>query len=58
MRQQAQAHGMPSLVELVEIEGIGHLFGPFCREGRLVQRVFWSLFSATVDEESAVTTCQ
>jgi poly(3-hydroxybutyrate) depolymerase len=58
MRQQAQAHGMPSLVELVEIEGIGHLFGPFCREGRLVQRVFWSLFGATVDEENAVTTCQ
>lgn len=58
MRKQAQAHGMPSLVELVEIEGVGHLFGPFCREGRLVQRVFWSLFGATVDEESAITTCQ
>lgn len=58
MRKQAQAHGMPSLVELVEIEGISHLFGPFCREGRLVQRVFWSLFGATVDEESAITTCQ
>jgi poly(3-hydroxybutyrate) depolymerase len=58
MRKQAQAHGMPSLVELVEVEGIGHFFGPFFREGRLVQRVFWSLFGATVDEESAITTCQ
>ena len=58
MRKQAQAHGMPSVVELIEIDGIGHLFGPFCREGRLVQRVFWSLFGATVDEESAATTRQ
>jgi pimeloyl-ACP methyl ester carboxylesterase len=58
MRKQAQAHDMPSMVELVEIEGISHLFGPFCREGRLVQRVFWSLFGATVDEESMTSTCQ
>ena len=58
MRKQAQAHGMPSMVELIEIEGIGHQFGPFCREGRLVQRVFWSLFGATVDADSTNTICQ
>ncbi len=53
MRAQAQAHAMPSMIELIEIDGVGHHFGPLCREGRLVQRVFWSLFGATVDEESA-----
>ena len=58
MHKQAQAHGMPSLVDLIEIEGTGHLFGPLCREGRLIQRVFWSLFGATVDEESTTTICQ
>ncbi len=52
MRAQAQAHAMPSMIELIEIEGVGHHFGPLCRDGRLVQRVFWSLFSTTVDEES------
>jgi hypothetical protein len=46
---------MPSMIELIEIEGVGHHFGPLCREGRLVQRVFWSLFGATVDEESVST---
>ena len=55
MRSQAQAHAMPSLIELNEIEGVSHHFGPLCREGRLVQRVFWSLFGATIDEESATT---
>ena len=58
MHTQAQAHGMPSLVELIEIEGTGRLFGPLCRKGRLIQRVFWSLLGATVDEESTTTTCQ
>lgn len=58
MRVQAQAHAMPSMVELIEIEGVGHLFGPLCREGRLVQQVFWSLFGATVEEESATSTQQ
>jgi pimeloyl-ACP methyl ester carboxylesterase len=58
MHAQAQAHAMPSLVEHVEIEGIGHLFGPLCREGRLVQKVFWSLFGATIDEESVNNTRQ
>jgi pimeloyl-ACP methyl ester carboxylesterase len=55
MRAQAQAHAMPPMIELIEIEGVGHHFGPLCREGRLVQRVFWSLFGATVDEDSATT---
>ena len=58
MRAQAQAHAMPSMLEYIEIEGIGHLFGPLCREGRLVQKVFWSLFGATIDEESASNTRQ
>jgi hypothetical protein len=55
IRAQAQVHAMPPMIELIEIEGVGHHFGPLCREGRLVQRVFWSLFGATVDEESVST---
>jgi len=58
MKAQAHAHAMPSMIDLIEIDGVDHHFGPLCREGRLVQRVFWSLFGATVDEQSAITTCQ
>lgn len=55
MKAQAQAHAMPSMIELNEIDGVDHHFGPLCREGRLIQRVFWSLFGATVDEENTST---
>ena len=58
MQAQAQAHAIPSMVELIEIDGLGHLFGPLCREGRLIQQVFWSLFGASVDEESLTATRQ
>lgn len=55
MKAQAQAHAMPSMIELNAIDGVDHHFGPLCREGRLIQRVFWSLFGATVDEENTST---
>jgi len=58
MKAQALAHAIPSMIELIEIDGVDHHFGPLCREGRLIQRVFWSLFGATVDEESTSTLTQ
>jgi hypothetical protein len=58
MKAQAQAHAMPAMVDLIEIDGVDHHFGPLCREGRLIQRVFWLLFGATVDEESTTTLTQ
>lgn len=51
MNVQAKAHAMKSMIELIEIDRVGYLFGPLCRDGRLVQRVFWSLFGATIDDE-------
>ena len=55
MNAQAKAHAMKSMIELIEIEGVGHLFGPLCRDGRLIQRVFWSLFGAAIDDDVVIT---
>lgn len=37
MRAQAEAHGMPSLVELIEVAGAGHAFKQLCARGDLLE---------------------
>lgn len=37
MRAQAQAHGMPPLVELIEVPGAGHGFKQLCARGNILE---------------------
>lgn len=45
MRKAAEAHSLPPLVTLGEIQGIGHSFGELCQQGALAQRVGQFLFA-------------
>jgi poly(3-hydroxybutyrate) depolymerase len=47
MRAAAEAHGLPSLVTLTEVDGVGHSFTDFTARGDLVGHVRRALFADT-----------
>jgi pimeloyl-ACP methyl ester carboxylesterase len=44
MRDAAERHGLPPVVTLGEVPGIGHSFAEFCERGALVERAGEALF--------------
>lgn len=53
MHAQATAHGVAPRVEHVELPNAGHSFADLCRHGALVERVFSTLFDATIKTHHA-----
>ena len=49
MRAAAEAYGIEPAVTFSEVPDVNHDFRRFCERGRLIERMFWSLFGVSVD---------
>ncbi len=51
MRAAAEGYGIEPVVTFTEVPDVNHSFQRFCERGRLIERMFWSLFGVNVGSD-------